>query len=194
MATDRKRQLVLATLVVVLGFVLYRVWPGTSAAPAPSSNRNGTTAAPASRAAAARGTGGQQAMTAPDVHLEALDAEWPKPGDSERDLFRFKPKAPPPPPPAPPRPVQIAPAPVAPPPPPGPPPLPPITLKFIGIIESPTSSRKIAVLSDGRNPPFQGLEGDIIEGRYRILKIGVESIEIAYADGRGRQTIRLTGS
>jgi hypothetical protein len=78
--------------------------------------------------------------------------------------------------------------------PPPPPPLPPIALKFIGIIESPTSARKIAVLSDGRNPPFHGVEGDIIEGRYRILKIGVESIEVAYADGRGRQTIRLTGS
>ena len=50
------------------------------------------------------------------------------------------------------------------------------------------------MLSDGRNPPFQGEEGDIIEGRYRILKIGVESIELAYLDGRGRQTIRLTGS
>ena len=53
---------------------------------------------------------------------------------------------------------------------------------------------KIAILSDGRNAPFYGKEGAIIEGRYRILKIGVESVELAYADGRGRQTIRLTGS
>ena len=72
--------------------------------------------------------------------------------------------------------------------------MPPIGLKFIGIIDAPESGRKIAVLSDGKNPPFQGLEGQIIEGRYRIIKIGVESVEIAYADGRGRQTIRLTGS
>ena len=50
-----------------------------------------------------------------------------------------------------------------------------------------------AVLSDGRNV-FQGREGDIIEGRYRILRIGVESLEMAYLDGRGRLTIRLTGS
>jgi hypothetical protein len=28
---------------------------------------------------------------------------------------------------------------------------------------------------------------------YQILKIGAESIELAYADGRGRQTIRMTG-
>jgi hypothetical protein len=59
-------------------------------------------------------------------------------------------------------------------PPPGPPPPAPIALKFIGLMESPTLKQKIAVLSDGetRGPR----EGDIIEGRYRILKIGVESI------------------
>ena len=38
-----------------------------------------------------------------------------------------------------------------------------------------------------------GVEGEIILGRYQILKIGNESIEMAYPDGRGRQTIRLTG-
>jgi hypothetical protein len=199
MATERNRQLALVALVVALAIVLYRMWPGTSAAPAPASNqKGGRAAAPASRpsaaaAQAARGAAAQGGVTAPDVHLEALDDEWPKPGAAERNLFRFKPKAPPPP--APPRSTQPA-VPVNPVPqgPAPPPPLPPIALKFIGIIESPTSSRKIAVLSDGRNPPFQGVEGDIIEGRYRILKIGVESVEIAYADGRGRQTIRLTGS
>ncbi len=60
-------------------------------------------------------------------------------------------------------------------------------------MESPTQQRKVAVLTDGRGAPFYGKEGDVVEGRYRILKIGVESIDIAYADGRGRQTIRLTG-
>jgi hypothetical protein len=78
------------------------------------------------------------------------------------------------------------------PPPSGPPPPPPIGLKFIGIVEALGQAQKIAVLSDGRNV-FHGREGDIIEGRYRILRIGAESLEIAYADGRGRQTIRLTG-
>jgi hypothetical protein len=202
MATERNRQLVLVALVVVLGVVIYRMWPaGTSAAPAPASNRRGATAAaPASTPATpagqpSRGATGVTGVASPDVHLESLEAEWPKPGGVERNLFRFRPKAPPPPPPAPPRPTQpVMPAQPVTPVPQGPPPLPPIALKFIGIIESPTSSRKIAVLSDGRNPPFQGEEGAIIEGRYRILKIGVESIEIAYADGRGRQTIRLTGS
>ena len=49
------------------------------------------------------------------------------------------------------------------------------------------------MLSDGRNV-FYGREGDTIEGRYRILRIGVESIELARLDGTGRQVIRLSGS
>ena len=51
-----------------------------------------------------------------------------------------------------------------------------------------------AVLSVGEGrAPLHGKEGDIIDGRYRILKIGNESIDMAYLDGRGKQTIRLTG-
>jgi hypothetical protein len=50
------------------------------------------------------------------------------------------------------------------------------------------------MLTDGKGGvPIYGEEGDVVEGRYKILKIGVESIEMAYLDGRGRQTIRLSG-
>src|SRR6266576_2825014 len=172
MATERSRQLLLGAIVLVLAFVIYRVWPTTSAAEVPASNRTGGTT-PAARGTTPAARKQQAAAPeAPGVHLEALSGERPKPGAADRNLFRFKPK----------------------PPPPAPPPPPPIALKFIGLMESPTQKQKIAVLSDGRNAPFLGKEGDIIEGRYRILKIGVESIELAYADGRGRQTIRLTGS
>ena len=73
----------------------------------------------------------------------------------------------------------------------GPPPLPPIPLKFIGVLER-ANGEKWAVLSDGK-VPLHGREGDIVDGRYRIVKIGVESIELTYADGRGRQVVRLTG-
>jgi hypothetical protein len=123
--------------------------------------------------------------------MDALGAARVKPGESRRNLFTFKQ---PPPPPAP---VRVAtplplPVPTGPVTPPGPP---PIALKFIGIIERTNASERLAVLSDGRGgTPFSGKEGDIIEGRYRILRIGNESIEMAYLDGRGRQTIRLSGS
>jgi hypothetical protein len=187
MAAERPRQLlVLGALVVVLSAVVYWNWPSPSGAPAVASNRQGARGAAAVPAPAV--------PAAPDVHLGALDSERPKPGPTDRDLFRFKPKAPPPPP-VTQRPVApTAPVtPVAPTGPPPPPPVPPITLKFIGVMESPAQAQKIAVLSDGRGAPFYGKEGDVVEGRYRILKIGVESIDIAYADGRGRQTIRLSG-
>jgi hypothetical protein len=80
--------------------------------------------------------------------------------------------------------------PLAPPPPQGPPPIP---LRFIGLVDAPGQTARLAVLSDGRNV-FHGREGDIIDGRYRIVRIGVESIEMSYVDGRGRQTIRLSGA
>jgi hypothetical protein len=121
------------------------------------------------------------------VHLDALEAERPKPGSGQRNLFRFKPKPPPPP-----KVTPVDPVPAGPIGPPPPPPLPPITLKFIGVIERP--GQKIAVLSDSSGQPYYGVEGSTIGGRYRVLKIGVESIEMSYLDGRGRQMIRLTGS
>jgi hypothetical protein len=40
---------------------------------------------------------------------------------------------------------------------------------------------------------YHGREGETIEGRYRIVRIGQESIVMEYEDGRGRTTIRLTG-
>jgi hypothetical protein len=76
--------------------------------------------------------------------------------------------------------------------PPGPPPLPPIGLKLIGVLER-ANGVKWAVLSDGKSAPFYGKDGDIIDGKYLIVKIGTESIEMTYTDGRGRQVIRLTG-
>jgi hypothetical protein len=77
--------------------------------------------------------------------------------------------------------------------PPPPPPPAPIGLKFIGIVNLSGGRGKLAVLSDGRFV-YHGREGDIVEGRYRIVRIGDESIELEHMDGRGRQVVRLTGS
>ena len=134
-----------------------------------------------------------------DVRLATLSAAPPEMAGANRNPFRFQPQAPPP---APARPAPVPPRPA----PgasggtegqPGAPavpmqaPPPPITLKFIGTIEAPGVG-KLAALSDGKFV-YRGREGDVIEGRYRIVKIGVESIVMEYLDGRGRQTIRLTG-
>jgi hypothetical protein len=52
---------------------------------------------------------------------------------------------------------------------------------------------KIAALTDCRHT-VQGVEGEVIEGQYRIVKIGVESLVIEYLDGKGRTTLRMTGA
>lgn len=127
------------------------------------------------------------------VKLKALGETREEPGDQKRNPFRFQPKAPPPPPPQPkviaPPPSTIEPPRTGPPP---PPPVPPISLKFIGVLER-ANGVKWAVLSDGKSAPMYGKEGDIIDGRYQIVKIGTESIDMTYVDGRGRTVIRLTG-
>jgi hypothetical protein len=178
MASERGRQILLLALAAAAMILGFRVWNQTSAAPSRS---------PAGRGSATTAQAAPDAT--PDVHLDALAAERPKPGSGQRNLFRFKPK-PPPPAPRVTTPAEIAP-PVATGPPP-PPPLPPITLKFIGTVDR--AGKKIAVLSDSAGHVDYGSEGSTIGGRYRVLKIGVESIEMSYLDGRGRQTIRLTGS
>ena len=184
MAPERRNQLVLGALAIVLAAVAYQQWPrATIEAPVTSNDVRGT----------ARTSGGKPAMAVPDVHLKALGDERPEPAGVERNLFRFKPK---PAPSAPPDPVARTPPATPATPGPSPPPVvPPIALKFITLIERPArGSEKIALLSDGRGgPAIYGREGDIIEGRYRIVRIGTESIEMSYLDGRGRQTIRLTG-
>lgn len=182
MASDRRRQILLGALAVALALVVgYQLWPGTTTAGNSTSNPDGRTARTAQNNAQ---------PTAPDVHIDALTGERPKPEEANRDLFKFKPK---PAPPAPARPIE---RPMPGPPQDtvrsGPPPLPPIPLKFIGYIEE-TGGRKIASLSDGTHQPFNVVEGGTVLGQYKIWRIGVESLDISYLDGRGRQTIRMTG-
>jgi hypothetical protein len=74
-------------------------------------------------------------------------------------------------------------------PPPVPPP-PPIPFRFIGILSGAPGQGRIAVLTDGRIVVHGGVNANI-DGRYRIVQIGEESLQIEYADGRGRQTLRL---
>jgi hypothetical protein len=185
MATERTRQIALAVLLVLLAFVLYSA---VTSVTQPSATSTGSTSNGRARTARSAATPG--AAAAPDVHLRTLDDERPKPLSGERNLFRFRPK----PAPAPPRAAAPPPtAPVTPSAPAGPPPLPPIPLKFIGIVEAPRS-KPIAALVDATGHSFHGREGEVVAGQYRIVKIGVESIEMTYLDGRGRQTIRLSGS
>lgn len=182
MSAERQKQ-VAAALFAVLAIVLVRQYLGSSAEP--------PAVVQARRAAALA------AVPAPpaDVGLGALEQARQGPDDLGRNPFAFGARrladtdaparrtartasdTPPPP-------VFL---------PPAPPPLAPIPFKFIGLVEGTSGSRRIAVLSDSKGLVVHGSEGAIIDGRFRILAIGAESLDIAYADGRGRQTLRLSG-
>jgi hypothetical protein len=121
-----------------------------------------------------------------DLALDRLQTAGGQLRESDRDPFRFRPK---PPPPAP-RVVQAPPV-FQPTVPQGPPPPPPIPLKYFGVLT--VDGQRVAAFSDERGNTFRGKEGDVLEGRYRLLRIGPDSVDLAFLDGRGRQSIRLTG-
>ena len=173
--------LLIALGIAIVALVANWLWPTSSAGPAvPASNQPRTSQRR------------QQAAVDPadlDVRLEALGGARPDAGHVERNPFRFQPKALPPLPAA----AAVNPGlivPSGPPPVIGPPPPPPIPLKFIGIVEK--QGLKVALMSDCRST-FYGTEGQMIDGRYRLVRIGVESIVIEYGDGRGRTTVRQEG-
>jgi len=183
------RRLLLLGLTLIAAIVAVMVVRSGDVAPARSPAAPARPAVPGAVAAAESGA-------TPDVKLSALTEGRSEPIDHGRNPFRFRPR-PEPPPSAPPRPVNAGgaspndPGGAGPAQPVGPPPPPPITLKFIGIVEKSDGTRW-AVLTDGKRP-IHGKEGDEIEGRYKILKIGSESLDIAYIDGRGRRTLPLNG-
>jgi hypothetical protein len=182
--TGRTRQIVwLGALALVLVFAVLQ-WraPSPAGGSGASSNTSG-------RAPDQPGTN----VAVAEVKLAALEGERPPVPEARRNPFQFQQSAAR----APdvvnvPRVEEFAPPAV----PVGPPPLPPIPLRFIGVLEGAPTGR-VGMFADARSPGlgtvFHGKEGEVIEGRYRVLRLGPESAELAYLDGRGRQTFRLSG-
>jgi hypothetical protein len=157
-----------------------------------------TQTAPGGQVAAAGGrTAASQTSRPIDVRLDALGKPAPPqdPEASRRNPFRMGAATPPPAPEGsaarlPAKPANpVAPVPTGP---PAPPPVPPIPYRFIGVLSGVPGQGRIAVLTDGKTV-VHGTVNAVIEGRYRIVQIGEESLQIEHADGRGRQTIRLLG-
>ena len=138
---------------------------------------------------AATDTGGETELA---VRLEAVDRSRPQVSLQPRNPFRFGGSSP------------IAPS--------GrdlvpphldeaPPPLfpsvdevvPRVQLRMIGLVDASEPTGRIAVLTDGE-VVFHGREGEIVEGRYRILSVGPVSVEIESVDDGRRQVLRLSGS
>jgi hypothetical protein len=173
----RTRQLVsLGALVVVLaGLAWYQRRPTASTVRASN---------PSVRPAAAA------TVTLPEpLKLAALDAVA-EGTDVGRNPFSFGARPAPPPPPTPPA-VYTPPAPVLPPAPQGPP---PIALRLTGMLVDPRSGRTMITLRDpSMGTLFQAYEGDVVDGRYRVVKVGLESAVVSYVDGTGTRTLSLGG-
>lgn len=173
---QRRRQLVLlaVTMAVLAVLVWYRFGPGPAVSGAPASNSK-------TPAVAAAGPG----LLPEEVRLAALGAEGEAPV-AGRNPFRFGVH---PPPPAPPR---VDRPPVPPPAPPPPPPAPQVPLRLTILMTS-VDGRRVAQLKDPSGAVFSAVEGQIIDGRYRLLKIGNMSVVVAFLDGSGQRTIPLNG-
>ena len=186
-AGTRARGWLLAVLgVALVALVAYQMWPEQSAAPALGANRQA-----ANRRTGAAGSGAARGEIDPTelkVRLEALQAKAPDFDKDERNPFRFQPPPAPPPPPLKPVPPR---EPEGPPPPPPPPPIPPIPLKFMGTVEKPGLT--LAALTDCKGFLYAAYEGQVIDGRYRLVKIQVESVILEYSNGTGRTTVRKSG-
>ncbi len=178
---QRRRQLILLTLLLgTLAVVLWRfVLPemgGNEPAVAAVRTSNPQTRPPAGNTA--------PPSTLPEaLRLGSLE---PVPDAPEvgRNPFAFG---------VPPRPpVPVAPPVVAqPPPPPAPPPWPPpIALKLVTIIEGPTG-RQASLKDPASGSTFLALEGAIVDGRYRVLKVAQQSVVVSYVDGSGQRTLTL---
>ena len=84
--------------------------------------------------------------------------------------------------------------PPAPPPPPVPQGPPPIPLRLAGLTITEAGGRPLVTLKDlGTNALYQAFEGDIVDGRYRVVKVGVQSVVVSYLDGSGIRTLPLGG-
>ena len=167
--------------VTIVAAVIFKLM-GSAGSDAPASNPSGAQrpAQARSEATPAKAAGDSTKL---DVHLEALEAERPAAAKNERNPFRFKP-APPPPVVAKPanrsRRYRQASAAASP---------PPITVKFIGVLDRADGSR-LALFADcsaGRHQSYA--RRGTVDGRYRLVKIGRESVIIEHLDGRGRTTL-----
>jgi hypothetical protein len=195
---ERRRLLLMVAALIVLAGAYYK-WGRQPAPVIPTSTgpqANAAVRVPAPPRAGALTSRGAAGGSAPKVDTSMPQAlklaemehvpEEPKAG---RNLFRFGVKPPPPPPP------YVAP----PPPPPAPPPVPqgppPIPLKLTAIIPDPyVPGRSRAYLTDPKSGAvFEAVEGNVVDGRYRLLKVGQTSVVMSYLDGGGQRTINLGG-
>jgi len=135
--------------------------------------------------------------TLPRIDLARLGQERSDTQVGRRDLFEFgaargKDTAPPPdtvftpPPPPPPTPTPGPPVPIA-------PRLPPLNVKYVGSLER-LPGLRVAVLLTDRNEILTGQAGEVVANRYRIVKIGLESVDLQEVGTGETRRIPLRGN
>lgn len=187
-AENRTKVIILGVLLLIAAISVIRMFDVFgSSAPAASTGR--TAAAPPPRQAPNRGAAIADAgpRLDPELDLKRLESsEGMKYEGAGRNIFvpAMEPI---------PTPVESGlKKPEPPPGPPPPPPPPPINLKFFGFANHPGEPKQ-AFLSQG-DTVFIGAEGQIVDRRYKIVRINPNSIEIEDVLNNNRQTIPLTPS
>lgn len=197
-AENRTATMVAIALMVIAVFMIVRMWsggghpaaaanpapvqPGAAAVPTPARGRR---AARGSRGAARNAPSNSAVTLDPRLRLDLLklseDTEYKGAG---RNIFRAEAEIP----------KEIAsaikPGPMPVPPPTGPPPPPPINLKFVGFASG-TGEPTRVFLTQG-DDIFVAAEGEIVNRRYKVLRINPNSVEIEDVLGNNRQTIPLS--
>lgn len=198
---NRTTAIVALVLVAIAAYLLIRMWSG-SGQPASTATPAATLTAPAQqigpqpagvrarrvlRREPGRKGPAPGASLDPRLRLDLLKrSEETEYKGAGRNIFRAEIEIPKPIQ----NPVQEAQASQPPPPPPGPPPPPPINLKFFGFASSPGEPTKV-FLGNG-DDVFVAGEGEIVNRRYKVLRINPRSVEIEDVLSNNRQTIPLT--
>jgi hypothetical protein len=183
---NKKETAVAIVLLVVAVYALYS-WlrPSDEGTPAPAAT---SAALPAAKQPAKPGAKKGPVLLAqsldPTLRMDLLktseDVSYKGVG---RDIFQNQPE---------PVPIPQTKQPVIDPGPPKPPPPPPIPLKFYGFSGNKSGPKQV-FLSKG-DDIFIAKEGQIVDRRYKILKIGPTSIEVEDVLNNNRQTLPLTAS
>ena len=200
-AENRTTALVAIALMVIAAFMIVRMWSGggqpaaatnptpvqpeAAAEPAPARGRR---VARGGRGAARNAPSGSAVTLDPRLRLDLLKlSEGTEYKGAGRNIFRAEAEIP--------KEIESAikhggPMPPVPQPPPGPPPPPPINLKFVGFARGTGEATKV-FLTQG-DDIFVAAEGDIVNRRYKVMRINANSVEIEDVLSNNRQTIPLT--
>jgi hypothetical protein len=110
----------------------------------------------------------------PRIGLDRLDAGGEDVPVGDRDIFGYgaPPPTPEPPPTQPPEPTLPTPEPL-----PTPTPLPPLAVKYMGSVEN-GRGVKVALFVTEKKEVLAGQVGDTVMNRFRVMKIGFESVDV----------------